>query len=101
MTITARRLFVRWARAADGTVVTVEAGGCSEGFPKLAPYLAPHARTASVGASRWTVLPLREALDAASAAIAADPELTRCAEPGCLRCEHAIAGGPLGEDRPG
>ncbi|MEE1942896.1 AAC(3) family N-acetyltransferase [Streptomyces sp. TRM 70361] len=90
-----RRLFVRWARAADGAVVAVEAGGCSEGFPGLAPHLAPHARTASVGASRWTVHPLREALATAAAAIAADPELTRCAEPGCLRCEHAIAGGPL------
>ena len=91
-----RRLFLRWARAADGRTVMVEAGGCSEGFPRLAPVLRPYGRTVSVGASRWTAYPAEEALAAAAAAIAADPEATRCADPGCLHCRDAVAGGPTG-----
>ncbi|GAA2453816.1 AAC(3) family N-acetyltransferase [Streptomyces macrosporus] len=91
-----RRLFLRWGRVADGRVVTVEAGGCSEGFPRLEPVLRPYARTVSVGASRWTAHPMARALAAASAAIAADPEATRCADPDCRRCRDAVAGGPLG-----
>ncbi|GAA2411708.1 hypothetical protein GCM10010420_45900 [Streptomyces glaucosporus] len=91
-----RRLFLRCGRLADGRTALVEAGGCSEGFPRLEPVLRPYARTASVGASRWTAHSVARALAAASAAVAADPEATRCADPGCLRCRDAAAGGPLG-----
>lgn len=92
-----RRLFVRWAHRADGTVGMVEVGGCSAGFPRLEPHLRPYARTATVGASRWSAYPARSTLAAATEAMTADPGITRCGQKRCLRCEHSIAGGPLGE----
>ena len=48
-----------------------------------------------VGASRWLRYPAREALQAATAATRQHPEITRCAESSCYRCEDAILGGPL------
>jgi aminoglycoside 3-N-acetyltransferase len=89
-----RRLFRRWANATDGLPMEVEVGGCSNGFDSLEPLLAPLARETHVGDSRWRAFPAREALAAAAEAIREDPELTRCDDPGCLRCRDAIAGGP-------
>ncbi|WP_066367492.1 AAC(3) family N-acetyltransferase [Herbidospora mongoliensis] len=89
-----RRLFLRWARDEDGEVRMVEVGSCSEGFPRLEPALRPIARTTTVGASRWHAYPARQVLAAATAAIAADQDITHCADSGCLLCRDAIAGGP-------
>lgn len=90
-----RRLFRRWASGEDGQPSEVESGGCSNGFPRLEPVLAPLARELLVGASRWRVFPARAMLEVAARAIRADPEITRCADPACERCRDAIAGGPL------
>jgi aminoglycoside 3-N-acetyltransferase len=89
-----RRLFRRWARGEDGKVRMVEVGSCSEGFPQLEPVLDPLARGAIVGASRWRAYPAQQLLAAATAAIAAHQDITRCPEAGCVRCHDAIAGGP-------
>ncbi|NYI06789.1 AAC(3) family N-acetyltransferase [Allostreptomyces psammosilenae] len=91
-----RRLFARCAREADGRIVLVESGGCSEGFGRLEPALRPLERTVTVGASRWRAYPAEEALDAAVAAITADQGITHCADPDCVSCADAVAGGPLG-----
>lgn len=91
-----RRLFVRWSSRADGRPVMVETGSCSEGFPRLAPRLRTLARTTAVGASRWTAYPATPTIEAAAAAMATEPEITRCADPDCPACPDAIAGGPLG-----
>ncbi|RBQ19421.1 aminoglycoside N(3)-acetyltransferase [Spongiactinospora rosea] len=89
-----RRLFRRWARGEDGEVRMVEVGSCSEGFPRLEPVLSRLARTTVVGASRWRAYPARQVLAAATAAIAADQDITRCPDAQCVRCRDAIAGGP-------
>jgi aminoglycoside N3'-acetyltransferase len=90
-----QELFRRWAAGAGNRVVRAAVGGCSEGFPRLEPVLAPLMQRGQVGASAWIVLPAAAALARATAAIAADAELTRCADPACERCRDAIAGGPL------
>ncbi|HEX2081159.1 MAG TPA: AAC(3) family N-acetyltransferase [Longimicrobium sp.] len=90
-----RELFRRWAMVSGGRVVRAAVGGCSEGFGRLAPALAPLVRHARVGASPWMVLPAQETLARAAAAIRADPGITRCADPACDRCRDAIAGGPI------
>lgn len=91
-----RRLFRRWATGPDGvTPVAGDIGSCSGGFPKLDPVLAPIEHSIQVGASRWRIFPMREALVLARDVIVADPEITRCSRPGCIICEDAIAGGPL------
>lgn len=90
-----RQLFRRWASGEDGQPTEVESGGCSSGFPRLEPALAPLARELLVGASRWRVFPAQAMLEVAARAIRADPEITRCADPACERCRDAIAGGPL------
>lgn len=90
-----REMFRRWAMVAGGRVVRAAVGGCSEGFPRLAPALAPLMRHTCVGASPWIVLPARETVERAAAAIRGEPSITRCTDPACARCVDAIAGGPL------
>lgn len=91
-----RRLFLRWAKTADGRVSTFEVGSCSEGFPRLEPVLAQYAYPAVVGDSRWQAFPARQVLDAASTAIREDQSITRCCDSNCLLCRDSTAGGPLG-----
>lgn len=90
-----RRLFVRWARNAEGATVTAEVGSCSEGFRRLTPTLRPLAATRLVGSSAWQAFPARETLAAATTAIEADQSVTHCADPVCRSCADATAGGPL------
>lgn len=90
-----RRLFLRWARAADGQVSMFEVGSCSEGFPQLEPVLHPYARTAVVGDSQWRAYPARQILGAATTAISQDQNITHCGDNDCLRCRDSIAGGPV------
>jgi aminoglycoside 3-N-acetyltransferase len=91
-----RRLLVRWARDSAGRVYMVETGSCSEGFPRLEPFLRPIVRTAQVGEARWTTYPVNEALAAASKAMTANQSVTCCADESCLRCRDSVAGGPIG-----
>lgn len=90
-----RRMFQRWVRDGDGGVRMVEVGSCSAGFPKLEPVLRPLARSAMVGVSRWRAFPARQTLAVATAAIAAQQDVTHCPDAECILCRHAIAGGPM------
>lgn len=90
-----RALFLRWARDPSGSVEYVEIGSCSEGFDALEPALAPLAREAPVGESRWRAFPASETLAAAAAVIRRHPRITMCDDPACIRCRDSVAGGPL------
>lgn len=90
-----RRLFRRWAWREDGSVGTCEMGGCSAGFENLRPVLRRLVREIRVGRSRWQAFDAGAVLEAASAAIRTEPEITRCPVPDCIRCRDAIAGGPI------
>jgi len=89
-----RRMFIRWALATDGSVIATENGGCSEGFEKLAPFLAALRQVITVGESAWSVYPARQTIEAAAAAIQADPRITHCGREAC-RCDDAVMGGPV------
>ncbi len=95
-----RTLFRRWALVGPETVVPVQLGGCSQGFPALESVLAPIERSVQLGAARWRAFPAAAALELAAAAIRERPECTRCADPDCLRCQDAVAGGPQLPDAP-
>jgi aminoglycoside N3'-acetyltransferase len=90
-----RRSFRRWANGPDGRPMMVEYGGCSDGFPKLEPILAPLARETRVGQSRWRAFPAQATLATAAEAIRSDPSVTHCDNPTCERCNDAVAGGPI------
>ena len=90
-----RVLFRRWAKDPGGQTVAVEVGGCSEGFGKLEPCLAPIMRRIQVGKSKWTLLPAAQALANAATAIRADPQITHCGVSTCERCNDAVKGGPI------
>jgi aminoglycoside N3'-acetyltransferase len=90
-----RKLLRRWALGPDGNPLMVATGSCSNGFPRLDDTLSPVDTCVNVGSSSWRIFPLREALDLAAGAIRANPEITRCADPSCIRCEDSIAGGPI------
>lgn len=90
-----RRPFVRWANGVNGKPVPVQDGGCSAGFECFEPALTHLITETHVGKSRWKILPALPALEAAVNALMQNPEMTRCAEPGCARCIDAIEhGGP-------
>lgn len=91
-----RRLFLRWARSADGQVSMVEVGSCSEGFPQLEPALRRYEQTTTAGISSWRAYPAKQALAAATTAIATNQSITHCPNRSCLLCRDSIAGGPIG-----
>ena len=90
-----RRTFIYWGRGPDGEPMRSRGGACSEGFPNLDPVLAPIETRARVGRSTWRLFPARELVTTAADAIRSDPSITRCADPGCIECPDAIAGGPI------
>lgn len=89
-----RKMFLRWANDADGKPVYAEAGGCSEGFVNLNPYLSLFEKQIFVGKSKWRIYNASKVLKQAAKVIISMPEITRCADKNCLRCEDAIKGGP-------
>lgn len=90
-----RNPFIRWAKAADGTTVGVCAGGCSDGFERLAPHLRSLEKTVWVGKSLWRCYRMRELVDACVRIMQEDPQITHCEDPGCARCNDGIQGGPI------
>ena len=90
-----RRMFVRWANGPGGTVVQAEVGGCSDGFVSMDPILAPIERRTTVGESLWRAFPVREVLETVSKAFREQPSISHCGDAACIRCEHAVAGGPV------
>lgn len=91
-----RRPFIRWANGTDGKPMGVTMGGCSDGFEQLNSALSPFERTTKVGHCLWRVFPAAQTLETASAAIRENPEITRCRNPKCGRCDDQIKGGPVG-----
>jgi len=89
-----RRLFLRWAKAADGRISMFRVGSCSEGFPRLEPALRQHGHPSVVGDSRWRAFPAKQVLDAARTAMRKDRGITGCGDSNCLLCRDSIAGGP-------
>lgn len=89
-----RNLFRRWANDLYGATMEVEMGGCSDGFGKLEPILAPVMTEIVVGQSRWCVFPAQATLALAAEAIRHDPMITHCGRSPC-RCDDAVLGGPL------
>ena len=90
-----RAPFIQWAQGPEGSPIPARVGSCSDGFEKLAPFLAPFERRSTVGDSLWRMFAARQTLQRAAEVIRADPELTRCTKPGCACCRDAIAGGPI------
>ncbi len=93
--VAGRNLFRRWANGSDGQPMAVEVGGCSDGFGKFAPILAPVMRSTVVGQSRWRVYPALETLKRLAQAIRNDPMMTHCGRTDCTRCDDAVLGGPI------
>lgn len=89
-----RTLFRRWANGADGLPLMVETGGCSTAFGRFDTVLAPFERRITVGESLWRIFPAPGTLEAATAAIRADPWITHCGKAEC-RCNDAVLGGPI------
>lgn len=90
-----RNLFRRWYRDSSGVVRQAQVGSCSQGFGQFARALAPLFQVDGVGESSWLIAPAADVLVAAAAAIRRDPEVTHCGDSACLRCQDAVAGGPL------
>jgi aminoglycoside 3-N-acetyltransferase len=93
-----RKLFIRWAWNANHQPARARTGSCSRAFNQLTPALAPCSIALPVQNSLWQVLPTESSLEALVGAITRDPGITHCGDSRCLRCQDAIAGGPLADD---
>ena len=90
-----RKPFIRWARGEKGTV-PVRAGGCSDGFEKLAELLKPYEVRTTVHHSLWRCYRVRDLVDMCVEAFRKDPYVAHCGDPNCSRCNDAAKGGPKG-----
>ena len=88
-----RRPFIRWTLYTDGIAHRVREYGCSDGFVNLQPHLDPLAMSVTIGHCRATAYPVRGLVDAASALVEEQPEITLCPQR-CERCLDAFEGGP-------
>ncbi len=93
-----RDLFIRWAWDANHQSARARTGSCSRAFNQLAPALAPFSIELPFQNSLWQVFPTESSLGALKGSIARDPEITHCADNRCLRCQDAVAGGPVTND---
>jgi len=92
-----RAPFVRWANNPQGVLMPCRIGSCSSGFDNLDDVLRPIETTLTVGHSLWRCFPAQQMVSLAAEAMQQTPEITRCPEPVCPRCQDAIAGGPVWE----
>ncbi|MBI5958688.1 MAG: AAC(3) family N-acetyltransferase [Chloroflexi bacterium] len=90
-----RRLFRRWAKQADGKVMEVEVGSCSDGFNHFDPVVNGIEKTIQVGDSQWRIFPFKPFIDTIAAVINQTPTITHCDDPDCIRCRDMVLGGPL------
>ena len=90
-----RNMFIRWARGPGGVTITVETGGCSEGFGNIEPYLSGIGSRVTVGKSSWRVFPSGLFLKRAARVIQLYPGITHCGDKNCVRCADSIKGGPV------
>ena len=93
--MTGRKLFLRWANNKDKVPAYAEAGGCPEGFVNLDAYINHLDKKEKCGESLWRVFPANKTLKQAARVIQLKPEITHCKDANCLRCNDAMAGGPL------
>ena len=92
--IAGRRPFVRWILHADGTVRRVREFGCSDGFPKLAPYLESLAKRSVIGRCHAVSYPIEQFVDVVVDVLTAQPQITLCGRTGLCRCQDSVKGGP-------
>ncbi len=92
--LSGRQLFVRWARDSNGKVIRTRVGSCSAGFGKLMPILMANSRTITWQGARLIAADVVKLVAALQRAIEANPGITSCGRDNCLRCTHALKGGP-------
>jgi aminoglycoside 3-N-acetyltransferase len=79
--------FIRWALTTEGVIECPGIGGCSNGFEKAAPLLAPITRQVTIGQAQIRALPVAPMLELFSAAIKKDPIAFLCDDITCQCCE--------------
>ncbi len=88
-----RRLFVRWSSNSKNQPCRVRVGSCSRAFNNLEPSITCSETT--IHGAQWRAFSAKAALKQLSRTIAHRPEITQCDDANCLRCNDALAGGPV------
>lgn len=90
-----RMPFVRWSKDPAGNTIAVRAGGCSDGFEKLSPFLSTFEKTVTVFGSKWRCYKIRELVDVCEKEFRENANVAHCGDPRCERCNDAAKGGPI------
>lgn len=81
-----RKQFTRWALTPQGVRACPGFPGCSDGFNKIAPLIAPVVRAVKIGSAQVQAVPLPDLLDAVTGVIGQDALALLCDRPDCERC---------------
>jgi aminoglycoside 3-N-acetyltransferase len=90
-----RNLFLRWTAGTKNNVIYAETGGCSDGFDNLDLYINHIDKKERSGESTWRIFPINKMLKLSARVMQLKPEISHCKDVDCLRCNDAIAGGPI------
>ncbi len=93
-----RTLFRAWANVIENEikqVKEVEIGSCSNGFNQLQTASQAIKTGTKVGNSNWQFYPFNRFIETCSNVIRQQPAITQCNNNNCIRCQDAIAGGPI------
>ncbi|MBY9005779.1 MAG: AAC(3) family N-acetyltransferase [Candidatus Lokiarchaeota archaeon] len=93
--LTGRNLFIRWANDSEFKPISVNIGGCSDGFNNFNPYIKGIERKIMIGDSIWRIFHLKSFVKIIVDVIKSNPEITHCDNQDCIRCNDAIKGGPI------
>ena len=89
-----RNLLIRWANDAKGQIQPCVIGACSLGFRSFYPHVQDLEKQVTVGQSLWRCFKAKDLAHRCAQMIRDNPQITHCADPGCLRCNHMALGGP-------
>lgn len=92
--LSGRRMFRLWAKTTENLVET-EVGSCSEGFENLSVFVKDIERNSMIGDGLWRIYPFKKFVERLKGVIKDNPQITHCADLGCIRCNDAVKGGPV------
>lgn len=94
-----RTPFIRWAYDKERNVIPVSTGGCSKGFGHFNDVLSSYAKKITVAKSDWVCYKATAIVNVCQKHIENNPYITHCGNKYCDRCNDAVCGGPVLNNR--
>ncbi len=93
--VAGREPFARWANDPQGNPILCRMGGCSRGFNHFADCVKSIENDRLVGKSLWRCFAAAKLVEQCANAMRENPQISHCGNSDCIRCDDAVAGGPI------